>query len=311
MRPFARPSPAFLLPLAVLPPLAMVLPLALLLLPATPAAATPPAGRLAAELPAQEPKPSTAAREPSREAGALEIREQPPFQVGEVLSYSISYAFLDAGTLRMTVKGVETVGARSAYHLTFQTQTNQAISAIYSLKDVLESWMDVERMHSLRFVKQSVEKGKRRDKSFRLDQERGVRVNEETGEEQPMPRDAQDDVSIFYFLRTLPLKEGTRFTLNNLMDPDDNPMRVSVLGTESVRVPAGKFDCYVLQLDVHTDSGIFSQGGEVKVWMTRNARRVPVKLESKLAVGSFTASLTDQRPGNATGLAAGVLPAGR
>jgi hypothetical protein len=62
----------------------------------------------------------------------------------------------------------------------------------------------------------------------------------------------------------------------------------------------------VLRLDVDTDSGAFSQGGELTVWMTRDERRLPVKLESKLPVGTFTASLREYRPGSRTPAATGT-----
>jgi hypothetical protein len=256
--------------------------------------------------PASEPTRTPASSAGVPAASQLSALATVPFGVGETLQYSIAYAFLEAGTLRLAVESLESFAGRPAYRLTFTAQTNPSVSAIYSLKDNLQSWMDAERLHSLQFVKESVEKGKKRDRNYRLDQARHVRIDAETGKEEPMPADAQDDVSIFYFLRTLPLAEGKRFTLNNLMDPDDNPMRVSVLGSETVRVPAGTFDCLVLRLKVQTDSGIFSQGGELKVWMTKDARRLPIKIESKLAVGSFTASLTSQQSGTARTLAAGA-----
>ncbi|MFN2433425.1 MAG: DUF3108 domain-containing protein [Gemmatimonadota bacterium] len=261
----------------------------LLLLGALPPGLAAQATSAARDAPIQAPSPVTV-----------------PFRVGEALEYTISYAFLDAGTMRLAVEGVEEVDGRPAYHLRFEAQTNSAISAIYSLKDLLQSWMDVERLHSVRFIKESVEKGKRRDRSYTLDQTRRVRVDDQTGEEKPMPAGAQDDLSIFYFLRTLPLEEGKRFTLNNLMDPDDNPMRVTVVGSEPVKVPAGRFDCFVLRLDVHTDSGVFSQGGEVKVWMTKDPRRILTKLESKVSVGSFSAVLTQLTPGRQASPAAAL-----
>jgi hypothetical protein len=288
---------------------ALALPLGLAS-PASACAEPAPAPRAASYVqasPAADPvRPAGSVR---NEAAPASARAVPvPFGVGEVLSYDLDWSFLNAGTMRLAVEGVEQVAGRDAYLLSFQAKTNRTISAFYSLENLLRSWMDVERLHSLRFVKESVEKGKQRDRRYRLDQERHVRIDEETGEEEPMPAGAQDDASIFYFMRLLPLADGKRFTLNNLMDPDDNPMKVSVLGQETVRVPAGTFDAWVLRLDVDTDSGAFSQGGELTVWMTRDDRRLPVKLESKLAVGTFTASLREYRPGSrpptATGAAA-------
>jgi hypothetical protein len=40
--------------------------------------------------------------------------------------------------------------------------------------------------------------------------------------------------------------------------------------------------------------------------MTRDERRLPVKLESKLPVGTFTASLREYRPGSRTPAATGT-----
>lgn len=245
---------------------------------------------------------------PAAESAAAVLPAPAPFAVGEVLSYSVSYAFIDAGRMRMAVEGIEQVEGRPAYRLTFKAETNPAVSALYTLKEVLQSWMDIERLHSLRFVKQGVEKGREWEKRLRLDQARRVRVNEETGEEDPMPPDAQDDVSIFYYIRTLPFQEGRTFVLQNLMDPDDNPMRVTVLGAEPVKVPAGTFESWALRVEVHTDSGVFSQGSDLRLWLSRDARRIPVKVESKLAVGSFTAVLTAQQAGSASALAAGGAP---
>ncbi len=227
----------------------------------------------------------------------------PPFRVGEVLTYSIAYAFVDAGTLRLSVDGIETLNGRNAYHLVSRAQTNSTVSALYSLTDHLQSWMDVEHLYSLRYVREAVEKGKKRQKRLTFDQVRHVKVFEHDGSEKAIAPEAQDDVSILYYLRTLPFEQGKTFTLNNLADPGDNPMRISVLGAEKVRVPAGTFDCWVLRLDVHTDSGIFSQGAEIRAWMTRDPRHVLVKLQSKLSVGSFTVQLTGLEAGE------GAVPA--
>jgi hypothetical protein len=228
---------------------------------------------------------------------AVPVPAEPPFRVGEVLTYAIAYAFVDAGTLRMEVAGIEDVRGRPAYHFVSRAQTNSTISALYSLTDHLQSWMDVERLHSLRYVREAVEKGKKRDKRLTFDQERHVKIFEHDSTEKAIVPDGLDDVAILYYLRTLPFEKGKTFTLDNLADPEDNPMRVAVLGTEKVKVPGGTYDCWVLRLDVHTDSGIFSQGAEIRAWLTRDPRHVLAKLQSRLPVGSFTVQLTSLQSG--------------
>jgi hypothetical protein len=266
------------------------------------ASGTAPAAAL--QTPAPETRAAAAGAQVPRPA------PDPPFRVGEALTYSIAYAFVDAGTLRMSVEGIENVNGRPAYHFVSRAQTNSSISALYSLTDHLQSWMDVERLYSLRYHRDAVEKGKKRSKHLTFDQARHVKIFEHDGSEKAIAPEAQDDVSILYYLRTLPFAEGKTFTLDNLADPEDNPMRIAVLGTEKVRVAAGTFDCWVLKLDVHTDSGVFSQGGEVKTWLSRDPRHVLVKLQSKLSVGSFNVELTEFQPGaDGPPAASGAAPA--
>jgi hypothetical protein len=261
---------------------------------------TLPAGRDGVVSPQSPADPSPETRAYSATGGApVRPAREAPFRVGESLTYSISYAFVDAGTLHMTVEGIEEMNGRPAYHLVSRAQTNSTVSALYSLTDHLQSWMDVEHLYSLRYVREAIEKGKKREKRLTFDQTRHVKIFDQDGLEKPITPEAQDDVSILYFIRTLPFATGKTFTLNNLADPDDNPMRIAVLGTEKVKTPAGTFDCWVLRLDVHTDSGIFSQGAELRAWLTRDPRHVLAKLQSKLTVGSFTMQLTGLKAGEA------------
>jgi hypothetical protein len=64
-----------------------------------------------------------------------------------------------------------------------------------------------------------------------------------------------------------------------------------------VRVPAGTYDAFVLDLDVTTDSGLFKKGGENRIWVTADARHVPVRISSKIGLGSFEAELVDYARG--------------
>ena len=85
--------------------------------------------------------------------------------------------------------------------------------------------------------------------------------------------------------------------LRNQADPNDNPLTIEVLKQERIKVPAGSFDTYVLDLDVTTDGGLFKKGGENRIWVTTDARHVPVKISSRIGVGSFEAELVDYARG--------------
>ena len=58
-------------------------------------------------------------------------------------------------------------------------------------------------------------------------------------------------------------------------------------------VPAGKFKVVGTTPEMKNLSGVFkkSPDGILRVWYSADNRRLPVKISSKVVVGSFTASL--------------------
>jgi len=69
---------------------------------------------------------------------------------------------------------------------------------------------------------------------------------------------------------------------------------VKVHGREKVEVPAGKFDCVVVE-PILKSEGVFKSKGSILVYLSDDARRIPVMVKSKIPVGAVTVSLTDMR----------------
>lgn len=66
---------------------------------------------------------------------------------------------------------------------------------------------------------------------------------------------------------------------------------VQVMGRERVTVPAGTFDTILIKPKLKSD-GIFSTRGDILIWLTDDRRRLPVKLVTKVLIGSIEANLT-------------------
>ena len=67
-------------------------------------------------------------------------------------------------------------------------------------------------------------------------------------------------------------------------------LEVITHGYESVDVPAGEFDCIVIE-PVMSDDGIFDAKGKMKIWLTNDERRIPVQVKSSVAIGSISIEL--------------------
>ena len=220
------------------------------------------------------------------------------FKPGESLEYAISYGPVPAGSMALRVVERTLLGDRPAYHFASEVESNRAISYVYQIASREEAWLDADRLHSLKYRRDSVEKGKERDREYTFDQARQVRVDAD-GEVKPTSPNAVDQLSMFYYLRLLPFDQGSKFTLRNQADPGDNPLTVRVLKRERVKVPAGTFDTWVVELGLQTDSGVFKKGGDNRLWLTTDARHLPVKISSKIGIGNFQAELVSYEPGTA------------
>ncbi len=178
------------------------------------------------------------------------------------------------------------VRGRPAYHATFHL-TGGAF--FYHVDDTYETWMDTTTLSSLRFHQTQLEGGKRRVKRYEIFPERSTFQDGTHPEEKSVP-DPLDDGSLLYAVRTLPLHTGDVYEFNRYYKPDRNPVRVRVLRREKVSVPAGTFDAVVVAPTVKT-KGYFSEGGRAEVWLSDDANRLVLRVQSSLPVGSLSMQL--------------------
>jgi hypothetical protein len=218
-----------------------------------------------------------------------------PFDVGEHLVYDAKFGAIKVGTARMVVSEITTLRGREAWHTTFRVSGG---TFFYKLDDRYESWFDTRTFASLRHV-QDVDQGSyERTRTFEIFPDRRMYTENES-EERESVAEPLDDGSFLYFIRTIPFSVGQTYNFNRYFRPDRNPVTIRVLRKERVKVPAGTFDCVVIQ-PIIKSRGIFSEGGEAELWITDDDKRIMVQMKSKLKIGSLNLYLRSYTPGNQT-----------
>lgn len=108
-----------------------------------------------------------------------------------------------------------------------------------------------------------------------------------------IPSGVQDPLSSFFLYRTTPIVDDKPFTFDVCDGRRLVKGSVTIVGREKVETPAGKFDTVLVELSMEGVGGIFAKtpGATVKVWLTDDPWRRPVKMRSEVAVGNFTAVL--------------------
>lgn len=240
------------------------------------------------QLPQQLPQPGTTAL-PAADPMTV------PFGVGETALYEVKFGALKVGTASTSVVGIEDVRGISAWHTVFRLKGG---TFFYRVNDEFESWIDRSDFASLRFYQTQEEGTSNRKKRYEIYPERGVYVEMDKSppREHSGVKDPLDDGSFVFFMRTVPLEVGRIYESNRYFRPDRNPVRVRVLRKETIEVPAGKFDCIVIQPVIKTP-GIFSENGNAEVWLSDDPHHVIVQIKSRLSFGSINLYLTSYKSG--------------
>lgn len=218
-------------------------------------------------------------------ASALEIPEK--------LVFDLTWTGIKAGTATQeitnegnTIKIVST--ARSADWL----------SVFFPVDDRIESILSREQGRPLglpRHYRMTVREGKhRRDKEIIFDQMKGkAQYVDHLGSERAtldiLPN-TYDVYSSFYFVRTLALEPGKPIYVNILDNKKLWNVEVLVLKKERLDTVLGEVNTIHIRPLIKSE-GIFEKKGAIDIWLTDDERRIPVRMKTKVAVGSVTATL--------------------
>ena len=225
-----------------------------------------------------------------------EVPHPRPFQVGERLKFSIQYGPIKAGTSTLEVEAVENVGDHECYRFVSATQSSSVFSTFYKVKDKIVSLADVRYLLTRRTSKTLREGGYKLDQEIEWNQEEN-RLRYKNGDDLELPAGARDVLAAMYYTRTLPLKVGDEFRMPTHDNKKSYPIVIEVQGEDKVETPLGKFDCWVVEPKLETP-GLFNRTGSLKVWLTKDADRVPVLMQSEVKVGAISAVLVERERGS-------------
>ena len=218
--------------------------------------------------------------------------ENKAFKEGEKLTFNVNYGFVTAGIATMEIDDIRRISARNAYHVLFRVNTVPSFDWIFKVRDRYETFIDTEGLFPWRFEQHIREGNYSKDFSAFFDQRRGKAKT--SGGQYDIPPYVNDILSAFYFARTIDysgMKINDMVLLHNFYNDKVYDLNVKYLGKETVSVTAGTFDCIVVEPLVQ-EGGLFKSEGSITVWLSDDNLKLPVKVKTKVVIGSIDAELT-------------------
>ena len=212
-----------------------------------------------------------------------ESPDPPPF-LGETLRYAMTILGVAGGELTLSAVPAELNGRRTT-KFEMSALSNNFLSKFFLVRDNIVSWIDPKSFRSLRFEKHTVEGKRVKDELTEFDYEQGVARQD--GKTVPLQEATLDTLSSVYYLRTLNL-DGEKPIELQVFSYEPRALKVEVQGRETVVVPAGTFPTIRVE---PKSAGTGLMGKNLVLWLTDDARKIPVQIRSKLKVGTLVGKL--------------------
>lgn len=221
-----------------------------------------------------------------------------PFRAGESLTFDVSWSqYLTAGTATVVVREKRPSFDSTAYYIVAEGRPSALLSALYTLYYKADTLLDVFTLLPQRASVYSKEGSRQRMKALRFDQvarrgEYEVTTSTTVKTTLTLPRQAQDPLSAIYVLRSRPLKMGATFSMPVVDNGKVYRMDAKVVAQEIVAAPVGRLSAWKIVPAIFEASGAPTDQ-KLGLWISDDARRLPVKLEADLPVGNFVIVLRD------------------
>ena len=225
-----------------------------------------------------------------------------PFRAGEQLTYDVSYStYVTAGTVTMQVQAKRPSYNSVAYYVVAEARPTPMLSKLYTLYYKADVLMDVYTLLPQRAGVYSEEGERHQMKvtTFNNTTRKATFENvtaKDGKREFVVPAFTQDALSAVYVMRALPLKVGAKETIPVATGGRSYRAQVVVSGMEAVKTAAGPFQTFRLRAMLYSDDGQ-PHGRPIHLWISDTPSRVPVQVQSDLAVGAFHLTLKEARLG--------------
>jgi Protein of unknown function (DUF3108) len=246
---------------------------------------------------------------PAPKAAAPKQEMPVPFKAGEVLEFDIGWSsFVTAGTATVSVKEKKPSFGSTAYYIVAEGRPTSMVSKLYTLYYKADTLLDSFSLLPQRGSLYSEEGKRHRMKTTTFNQTaRKATYEIETRtlvkKDLTIPGFTQDALSAIYVLRSIPFKPGEKFNMPVSDNGQIYKVQMQVGSVEPVKTGLGTINGLRIT-PVITGPDKDSPRG-LALWVSDDARRLPLKMEAQLLVGKFTITLT-----KASGLATATPAAG-
>ncbi|HEY1032597.1 MAG TPA: DUF3108 domain-containing protein [Flavipsychrobacter sp.] len=216
------------------------------------------------------------------------------FKEGERLVFKVYYnmgaIWVGAGYATFNTT-LEDLNGRKVYHVVGDGKTMKSYEWFYKVRDKYETYIDVETMLPAKFIRNVDEGGFKIYNNVTFNQNIGQAIS--TKGVYKVPKCIQDVLSAIYYARNIDYskyKPGDKIPFSMFLDDQVYNLYIRYIGKERVTTKYGTFNAIKIS-PLLIEGTIFKGGEKMMVWVSDDANRIPVRVDSPILVGSIKVDL--------------------
>jgi Protein of unknown function (DUF3108) len=218
---------------------------------------------------------------------SFDSRQTEAFNVGEWFIFRIHYGLVNAGYATLEVKDA-TVNNKKVFHVIGKGYTTGVSKFFFKVEDLYESYIDKETRNPYQFVRKIDEGGYTKNQEGFFNQaDNKILVKDykhHTEQTFDIPKNTQDILSSFYYLRNYPnidkMKTGEFVAIDMFFDDK----------TTKFRTKFGDVSTLIFRPFVQSGR-VFKEEESLTIWISDDDNKIPLRIKANLAVGSIKADL--------------------
>jgi hypothetical protein len=229
------------------------------------------------------------------------------FTYGEELNFEVSYSWLDLAEAKLQIsRRGHNQDEIPHYKIDVYGKTKGAATIFGKVNDnwgtylnpqTLLPYQSYRHIEEGRYRKHELVYFDQKNKKARLELYDKDNKNLKEAREYNLLTEVQDLVSGFYYLRSLnlsKLKPGEVVMINGFFDKELYNIKLIYEGSEKLETKIGKKETYIFSPEIPPNK-LFRGNYPIKVWITKDQNKIPVKIKANLFLGSLHLDLVSTK----------------
>lgn len=206
------------------------------------------------------------------------------------MEFRVFLGFFPVGAGQIINEGIETYQNRNVYHLLAQARAEGFVSRFYSPRFKVDTYIDRDRMHSLKFKQfLAIPDKPVEEKEIIYDQKNNIM--ELKGVKRHILPDTQDPLSAIFYIQRQILELGKEFDININTNQKNYRLNAKVIKKEEYNIGNKKIGVWVVQVDISRRDKNPLHSSSMRFYFLDDPPKTLLLIKSINSIGSFRARL--------------------